>query len=216
MNDTAHLTADDRGVVLHCPKCQRANRIPFPHLHQNGQCGNCKAALPHAALPVGIDSASSFAAMIRAASLPVLVDFWVPWCGPCEMVAPEVGKLAAITSGELLVAKVNTEAQPGIAGGMGIRSIPTFAVFFDGREIERDVRCHVGGATGRVRPARDSSRKDRQMMRLTIAMLIGASPESARGYFGQYSSGTCPLASTWWRGAIYGAVRGLLFGLGGK
>ena len=137
MTAAAHLTADDRGILLHCPQCQRANRIPFARLHQTGHCGSCKADLPHPALPVDIESAASFTALIRAASLPVLVDFWAPWCGPCQMVAPEVAKLATLASGELLIVKVNTEAQPGIAGQMGIRSIPTFAVFTAGHEAER-------------------------------------------------------------------------------
>ena len=137
MNAPAHLAADDRGILISCPQCHRANRIPFARLHQSGQCGSCKAALPHPALPVEIGSAASFAALIRGASLPVLVDFWAPWCGPCQMVAPEVAKLAAFAAGELLVVKVNTEAQPGIGASMGIRSIPTFAVFAGGREVER-------------------------------------------------------------------------------
>jgi thioredoxin 2 len=137
MNTAAHLSADDRGVVLPCPQCQRANRLPFTHLHQNGRCGNCKAALPPPSLPVEIDSESSFRALIRDAALPVLVDFWAPWCGPCQMAAPEVAKLAALASGELLVVKVNTEGQPGLAREMGVRSIPLFAVFSAGREIER-------------------------------------------------------------------------------
>jgi thioredoxin 2 len=137
MTTAAHLTADDRGIVLNCPQCHRANRIPFGRVHQAGHCGSCKAALPHASLPVEIESAAAFDALIRGASLPVLVDFWAPWCGPCQMVAPEVAKLAALAAGELLVVKVNTEALPDLAGSMGIRSIPTFAVFNAGREVER-------------------------------------------------------------------------------
>lgn len=137
MNATAHLTADDRGILIHCPHCDLTNRIPFARLHQNGHCGTCKTALPHPSLPVDIDSPASFTALLRAASLPVLVDFWAPWCGPCQMVAPEVAKLAGLAAGELVVVKVNTEAQPGIAGSMGIRSIPTFAVFAAGREVKR-------------------------------------------------------------------------------
>ena len=137
MNATAHLTADDRGILIPCPQCHRTNRIPFARLHQGGHCGTCKTALPHPSLPVDIDSAASFTALIRAASLPVLGDFWAPWCGPCQMVAPEVAKLATLAAGELLVVKVNTEAQPGIGASMGIRSIPTFAVFTAGREVER-------------------------------------------------------------------------------
>lgn len=132
-----HLDADEQGIHLACPKCQQANRIPFARLHLNGKCGSCKTALPHPALPVEIDSGAAFTALVSSASLPVLVDFWAPWCGPCLMVAPEVTKLAGLASGELLVAKVNTETQQGIAGNMGIRSIPTFAVFVGGREVER-------------------------------------------------------------------------------
>lgn len=137
MSTNAHLIADERGVILHCSQCQRPNRIPFARVHQAGHCGSCKGALAQPSLPVEIDSPASFSALLRAASLPVLVDFWAPWCGPCQMVAPEVAKLAALSAGELLVAKVNTEAQPGIGGSMGIRSIPTFAVFVGGREVER-------------------------------------------------------------------------------
>lgn len=137
MNAIAHLTADDRGILIHCPQCNCTNRIPFARLHQSGHCGTCKSALPQPSLPVDIDSAASFTALIGAASLPVLVDFWAPWCGPCQMVAPEVAKLATLATGELLIVKVNTEAQPGIGASMGIRSIPTFAVFTAGREAER-------------------------------------------------------------------------------
>jgi thioredoxin 2 len=134
---TDHLHADEKGVHLACPQCQQANRIPFARLHLKGKCGSCKAALPLPSLPIEIDSPASFAALVSGASLPLLVDFWAPWCGPCLMVAPEVTKLAALAAGELIVAKVNTEAQPIIAGNMGIRSIPTFAVFVAGREVER-------------------------------------------------------------------------------
>ena len=134
---TEHLHADEKGIHLACPECQQANRIPFARLHLKGKCGSCKAALPLPALPVEIDSPATYAALVRGASLPLLIDFWAPWCGPCLMVAPEVTKLAGLAAGELIVAKVNTEAQPVIAGNLGIRSIPTFAVFVAGREVER-------------------------------------------------------------------------------
>jgi thioredoxin 2 len=137
MSANDHLTADDRGVILNCAKCQRANRIPFARIHEAGHCGSCKAPLPFPELPVAIESTVAFSALAKAASLPVFIDFWAPWCGPCLAVAPEVTKLAALASGEFLVAKVNTEKQPEIASAMAIRSIPTFVVFAAGRERER-------------------------------------------------------------------------------
>ncbi len=137
MSAIGNLTADDRGVILHCPRCHRANRVPFSRLHEAGRCGTCKASLPFPELPVAIESTATFSALTKTASVPVLVDFWAPWCGPCLAVAPEVGKLAALASGELLVAKVNTEEQPEIGSSMNIRSIPTFAVFAAGRERDR-------------------------------------------------------------------------------
>jgi thioredoxin 2 len=137
MSTYDHLTADNRGLILPCPRCQRPNRIPFPRLREAGHCGTCKASLPLPASPVSIDSLDSFSALVHSASLPVFIDFWAPWCGPCKVVAPEVGKLAALTAGELIVAKVNTQEQPEIAHAMNVRSIPTFAVFAAGRELDR-------------------------------------------------------------------------------
>ena len=137
MNENNQLTADDRGVILDCPKCHRANRIPFTRLQEAGHCGSCKAPLPFPELPVAIESTAAFSALVKSASLPVFIDFWAPWCGPCLSVAPEVTRLATLASGELLVAKVNTEEHPEIASAMAIRSIPTFVVFAAGRERDR-------------------------------------------------------------------------------
>lgn len=137
MKPSGHLTVDERGVILHCPQCECANRVPFARLADTAHCAQCKSPLHAPSLPVEIASAAAFTALTRLSALPVLVDFWAPWCGPCQLVAPEVAKLAAMTAGELLVAKVNTEDQPGIGAAMNIRSIPTFAVFVGGREAER-------------------------------------------------------------------------------
>lgn len=137
MSAPNHLTADERGLLLPCPSCRKLNRIPFARAGQSGRCGGCKSGLALPSAPVEIGFAAAFQALVRDASLPVLVDFWAPWCGPCQMVAPEVAKVAALAAGELLVAKVNTEASPEIGGAMRIQSIPTFAVFMSGREIER-------------------------------------------------------------------------------
>ena len=137
MNTPPHLTADDRGVMLRCPHCQKLNRLPFSRIGQAGHCGGCKAELPYPSAPVEIESARTFQALVAGATLPVLVDFWAPWCGPCQMVAPEVARLASLVAGEALVVKVDTESQPDLGAALRIRSIPTFVVFAGGREIQR-------------------------------------------------------------------------------
>src|SRR5689334_10521678 len=102
----SHYRTDDRGVVAPCPACGQKNRLPYNRLGEPGVCGRCKAALPPPAAPLDIDRAEVFDRLIGTASLPVVVDYWAPWCGPCRMVAPEMEKVAASNAGKLLVAKV--------------------------------------------------------------------------------------------------------------
>ena len=128
------LTADERGVVVACSSCGRRNRTPFG---ASAKCGQCGAALPPPAEPVDVTSTASFDAMLAGVTLPVVVDFWAPWCGPCRMVAPEIARVASAHAGQWLVAKVNTENLPDLAERFGIQSIPTMAVFSGGREIGR-------------------------------------------------------------------------------
>jgi thioredoxin 2 len=130
-----HPTTDDRGIVLPCPRCGTANRLAYPRLAQQGRCGSCQAELPALAQPVEASDAASFAALIAHCPLPVVVDFWAPWCGPCQMMAPEFAKAAAQAAGEAVFVKVNTDEQQDIARQFRIQGIPAFALFRDGQLI---------------------------------------------------------------------------------
>jgi thioredoxin 2 len=118
-----------------CPKCNATNRLPRERMTDGPSCGSCKASL-FDGHPVELDSAA-FPHHVANSELPVVVDFWAPWCAPCRMMAPVFERVASALEPQLRFAKVNTDQAQELAMQLGIRGIPTLAIFKEGREIAR-------------------------------------------------------------------------------
>jgi thioredoxin 2 len=127
-------------LLLKCLTCGAANRAPRAKLAQGLRptCGACKAPLPADNRPVTVTDAT-FASLVEGSPLPVLLDMWAEWCGPCRMVAPVIDELAGTMAGRVRVAKLNVDANPATAARFGVQSIPTLLVFKAGREVDRMV-----------------------------------------------------------------------------
>ena len=126
--------------LVSCPSCGATNRVPLEKIGKGLQpvCGRCKTALRFENKPVNVTDAN-FAAEVERSPLPVLLDMWAPWCGPCLTVAPVIEELAAEMAGRVRVAKLNVDENPATAARFGVQSIPTLLLLKGGRELDRIV-----------------------------------------------------------------------------
>jgi thioredoxin 2 len=121
-------------MIIACERCGQKNRVKAANLISHVRCGQCKADIGPVAHPLDVDAAG-FDEVVQGADVPVLVDFWAEWCGPCRMAAPEVKKVAQEAAGRAIVLKVDTDKHPDVAERFGVRGIPNFVVLRNGRPL---------------------------------------------------------------------------------
>jgi thioredoxin 2 len=130
------VTESDVPLILPCPSCGVKNRVPAKHLTDSGRCGSCQGTLPAAAAPIDVDAAL-LDEIVASAGVPLLVDFWADWCGPCKAAAPHVEATAKRSAGRALVLKVDADRHPDLVDRYRVQGFPTFLVLKDGREVLR-------------------------------------------------------------------------------
>ena len=149
------------GFVEVCNACGASNRVPFARANQAAKCGRCHTAVRAAGAPIEVDSAQ-LEALVRSSPVPVVVDFWADWCGPCRALAPQLDQAARSMSGDVVVAKLDVDRNPEAASKYGARAIPLLVMFADGKPVWRETGARPAAQLERsIRaaiPANDTSR----------------------------------------------------------
>lgn len=130
--------ADDATTTIECDECGSMNRVPLARLNQHPKCGKCNKALPLGGGPITVTDAN-FEKTVSTSPVPVIVDFWAPWCGPCRMIGPVLEKLAGEMSHDVLIAKLNVDENPQTAAKFSVRSIPMLVGFVEGEAVDSQV-----------------------------------------------------------------------------
>jgi thioredoxin 2 len=139
-------------MEVRCPACGTLNWIPEARVAERARCGKCKAQLPAVSGPVVVTDAT-FSDQVLGARMPVVLDCWAAWCGPCRLLAPTIDALARDYAGRARVAKLDVDANPRVAGQFEVRSIPTLLIFSDGQLVDRLVGVQPRQAIeARLRP----------------------------------------------------------------
>jgi thioredoxin 2 len=134
------MAAPVKNLIVACPNCGAKNRVNFDAaLKQRPVCGKCKQPLPAPSSEPVIVTDANFGTVVERSHLPVLLDLWAAWCGPCRMIAPTIKALASELAGKVLVGKLDVDANPRTQARFGVQSIPTLLILKDGKEIDRIV-----------------------------------------------------------------------------
>jgi thioredoxin 2 len=128
---------DKSGIIGACPKCATLNRVAYGSVGKLSRCGSCHETMPQVSDPVDVPDSSTFRTVLKDSSLPVVVDFWAEWCGPCKMFGPEFARTAKEWTGRALFLKLNTEMVGDVSQELGVNAIPTIIIWKAGKEAQR-------------------------------------------------------------------------------